>query len=873
VQSTVGHADGASFAARIPGFGLGTKAPGETVVSHAFIRERWIAFGIRAAAILVAAASIFMLADGYSIGARDNFAANACLIFNLVLAISAFGLSFNRRFNSLWQPATFCMAVVFLLNAVTLGIANDQASMLFATLLLAMAFSGALLPWPPLWQAGFNLIALGSWAAVVASGVIEDANSPYRWIGLAVAAALGEITNLIRASETAEHERARRLIANSEAKLRTVFEASPDAIAITRISDGVLLDINPQYEAAASPREELIGCRNTDRDFWDDPEQRSEFFRLLDTRGHVHNMEVAFRTRDGRVLPSLISAVTVELDGEPCVVSLVRSITRLKRTERELVRAREEAMAASHAKSDFLSSMSHEIRTPLHAIIGMTDLLLETDLGEEQRRYLATMADNGNALVELINDILDLARVESGRMALENVPFDLDELIDGVVGTLGVRAHEKGLELAARIAPDVPVALVGDPLRLRQILVNLAGNANKFTEHGQVVLAVQCDPGAGAPGAVALHFSIADTGIGIAPDQLERVFDAFSQADSSTTRKYGGTGLGLAIVKRLADLMQGRVWVESEVGRGSTFHFLVRLQRDPNADHRSSRAEAAGSISGLHALVVDDTGINRVVVREALAAQGARVGEADCGEAALREIARARDAGDPYRLMLVDCRMPGMDGFDLVRQVRESTDDDTVVLMLTSDDLAMQLQRAHGASIANYLVKPIRRRELLGAIGRAMGNQPHAGAPAAPAGAPANHARPLRILLADDSVDNRYLIAAYLKNTPHLIDEVEDGAEAVSRFTESPYDLVLMDIQMPVMDGHEAAAAIRAVERHQGRPHTPIIALTAAALSESIARSFEAGCDEHVSKPVRKAALLEAIRRLTIAPAEQHPIA
>lgn len=689
---------------------------------------------------MVAASSVFFLAYGNLVGEHNGSAAVACLLFNLFLAISAFALSFTRRFDALWRPATFCMAVAFLLNAASLGIANDESSMLFATLLLAMAYSGALLPWPPLWQAGFNLIALGSWAGVVFSGAIQDANSPYRWIGLAIAAVLGVVTSLIRTHE----------------------------------SD-------------------------------------------------------------------------------------------------ELLCAREEAMAASRAKSDFLSRMSHEIRTPLNAVIGMIDLLRDTGVTEDQRRYLTTMADNGIALVEIVNDILDLARIESGRMMLEEAPFDLEALIDGVIGTFAVRAHEKGLELAAQVAPDVPVALVGDPLRVRQILLNLVGNANKFTTRGQIVLAVERDRARAGHGEVVLHFSVADTGIGIAPAQIERIFDAFSQADSSTTRKYGGTGLGLAIVKQLTDLFHGRVWVESKAGRGSTFHFSARFKIDPHHGRRAIGTGVPSDLKGLRALVVDDTAVNRAVVSEALCSRGARVSEADCGEAALNEIARAREAGDPYRLMVVDYRMPGIDGLEVARRVGESTDGETVVLMLTSDDLAIQLRLVQSATIANYLVKPIRRRELLEAIERALGEETRRAAPSIRAASPDDRVRPLRILLADDSADNRYIVAAYLKDTPHLIDQAGDGAEAVTRFAENAYDLVLMDVQMPVMDGHQAAAAMRACERRQGRAHTPIIALTADVMSESIERSFTAGCDEHVTKPVRKAALLAAIDRLTGASPEAHP--
>ncbi|HVA41163.1 MAG TPA: ATP-binding protein, partial [Candidatus Binataceae bacterium] len=482
-------------------------------------------------------------------------------------------------------------------------------------------------------------------------------------------------TEALLRTEVAERRQAQARVAKSETILRKMFDAIPDII-ITR-SAAAIVDVNEEFikrtgitraQALAMPIEDFPICRR--------PEDRTEFLRRVWSDGIVENFEVDFQLK-GVAVPYLASGVMIETEDGPLMVGLSRDISARKEMERELVAAREAALAASRAKSEFLSSMSHEIRTPMNAILGMADLLSDGALDPEQRRYVDTMRSNGKALLHLINDILDVAKIESGRLSLEAVAFDLEDVVDRAVETMSVRAHAKGLELTARIAPHVPPKLIGDPLRLRQILINLTANAIKFTEKGEVALTVESlspaealrlgfaansaeDGAAGAPVAW-LRFSVADTGIGIAAGELGAIFSSFSQADASISRRFGGSGLGLTIVRRLSEMMGGWVEVESEVGRGSIFRVAVALGVDTRPAASEERSAAASiSLDGVRTLVVDDNATNRLILREMLIGNRAEVTEAASGEMALAELARARAAGHPYRLMLLDYRMPGM---------------------------------------------------------------------------------------------------------------------------------------------------------------------------------------------------------------------
>ena len=535
---------------------------------------------------------------------------------------------------------------------------------------------------------------------------------------------------------------------------------------------------------------------------------------------------------------------------------IARDIVELKRSETELIATREAALAASRAKSEFLSSMSHEIRTPMNAVLGMADVLAETELNNEQSRYLNTIINNGTALLELINGILDLAKVESGRISLESVPFSPREVVERALETLTIRAYEKRLELVAQIDSAVPELVLGDPFRLRQILINLIGNAVKFTESGHVIVILQADPAA----AGLLRVEVRDTGVGIPEDKLDSLFEPFNQADSSTSRRYGGTGLGLAIVARLVALMGGTTAVESRPGIGSVFRFSARFALPANP---VPHEEPLPDLLNRRILVADDNDANREAVRLLLSERGAAVTVANSGTNALELIRRAAREWTPFDAMVVDSSMPDLDGYQIAQQASHAHA--RFVIMLPSGNLRAEILQLEPLGIANYVLKPVKRNELLTVVAAAMGQ----GAATTPALARSSvdykHADALsggyclRILFADDSADNRALIKAYMKNTPHLIEFAENGKEAISKFVASRYNLVFMDIQMPIVDGYTAVEEIRRWENYMRHRPTPIVALTAFADTEAIRRTKEAGCNFHVSKPLKKAALLETI--------------
>ena len=672
----------------------------------------------------------------------------------------------------------------------------------------------------------------------------------------------------------AEGELTQTKLRESETAWRQLFDQNLDSMMIIDLETGRYIDVNEEYTRQSGyNREDIVGKRSREIPSFAIPEENERLVTELRRAGLVRNMEVTFRRKDRSTYAGLISALITKLRGHWCCITITRDIGAIKETQRQLIAAREAALEASRAKSDFLSSMSHEIRTPMNVVLGMADTLAEGDLNAEQRHYLDIIRSNGVTLLDLINDILDLAKIESGHLSFEEAEFDIRELIDSVGQTIGLRAHQKQLELTCHAASDVPHTLIGDPLRLRQVLVNLLSNAVKFTDQGGIVLGADVARADSGSGNALIRFTVIDTGIGIAADKNDSIFTAFTQADSSTTRRYGGTGLGLTIVKRLVEMYRGEITVASEVGKGSTFSFTAEF-KTRSRELTIAAPAAKLDLAGMHMLVVDDTAANRMILEQTLATRGVLVTCLDSGQAALDEIERAAAAGESYRAMLLDCRMPEMDGIEVAARIRDGVlapRDCPIILMLTSDDLAETIVRARAVGIETYVVKPIRSVDLFEALDRALGIADASSRPTSAAECSAiestsrsdvfNETRPLEILLADDSSDNRLLVQAYFKKMPYAIDEAENGAIAVEMFKAGNYDLVLMDIQMPIMDGYSATRAIRAIEHETGRRRAPILALTASVLAEDLSKALEAGCDAHIAKPVKKAALLAAVHK------------
>ena len=694
-----------------------------------------------------------------------------------------------------------------------------------------------------------------------------------------------------------ERIRTEDALRESELRTRLIVDTAQDAI-VTMDAVGLVTDWNPQAEALLGwARDEALGrplvSLIVPARFHDEYHRDQHDFRSTGAAKVVgHCVERLVLHRDGHEIPVELAVSPAQVGNSVSFSAFIRDIRARKAAEAELRLAKEAAEVAGRAKSEFLANMSHEIRTPMNGIIGMTELLLGTDLDAEQRDYAQTVQDSADALLTIINDILDFSKIEARKLELESVPFDLHDAVMEALQPLAARADAKGLELACHIHPDVRSDVVGDPVRLGQVLINLVGNAIKFTETGEVVVQVETE--ALLDHAVVLHCSVRDTGIGIAPEKQSVVFDAFEQAHESTTRRYGGTGLGLAISAQLVRMQGGRIWLESELHRGSTFHFTVQLGLHTGAAVPPMAAEPVPDVHDVRVLVVDDNATNRQILVEILDHWAMRPTAVDGGWAALAKLWRAQSEGAPFPLLLVDAHMPEMDGFDLVERIRRNPDlSGVAIMMLSSSSQSSDLARCKQLGISTYLTKPIRQGKLRAAVVASLASRPATGSTtngaggtpgavsAASAGEPAgadaatgaraaNGADPamagvverrLHILLAEDNTVNQRLVSFMLSKRGHSVVIAENGRKAIAALDQESFDIVLMDVEMPEMNGYETATAIRERELVAGG-HIPILGLTAHAMKGARERCLESGMDGYVSKPIQTAEFFAAIDAL-----------
>ncbi len=639
-----------------------------------------------------------------------------------------------------------------------------------------------------------------------------------------------------------------------------LIEAIPLPVYL-KDSAGRYVRLNKAFELFFQiSREELLGHTLNDLLPPEDASLHTEKDAELFADKGMQSYEASVHSRDGLIHDTVYrKAVLTRRDGSVSgLLGVIVDITERKRAEIEVLRAKEAAEAASRAKSDFLANMSHEIRTPMNGVIGMTDLALETALTAEQREYLTIAKSSAESLLTIINDILDFSKIEAGKLLVEEISFDLYRLIAEVLKPLALRAHEKGIELLSEVLHDVPRYVRGDPSRIRQVLVNLVGNAIKFTNSGEIALRTELLQL--QDGHAIVHFAVCDTGIGIAPDKQDLIFDAFSQEDTSTTRKYGGTGLGLSICRRLVELMGGRIWLHSQMGEGSTFHFSVQLELSEQA---TSAQGSQVNLVGRRILVVDDNATNRRILCSMLSLLKTIPRAVDSAHAAL---ALMEEGSTDFDCILLDAQMPEMDGYELARRLHATYKYLPPMLMLSSGALRGDGQRCQEAGIAGFFSKPISLDELHAALGRLFDNAPITnkvtGAPLVTRHSLREARRALVVLLVEDHPTNQKLALGLLGKWGHIATLARNGQEALDILATRSFDVILMDMQMPVMGGIEATQRIRARETEHQLKHTPIIAMTAAAMQDDRDACLAAGMDDYLSKPIRVKELQEKLQSI-----------